>query len=382
MKVSLFAAIALFMLVLPGLAQNIVDGTAAQKWESRKLTEAELAQLDAPLAQIVLPSRVSPLTPRLTTEVDALIKGWPWRPFHHQLGISGAESHFDHPAELFAVLSPAIPLLSDPAPLLAFLRARLAEVPPFAEDGWDRSVGQARERYRVPDGERVSGVRKARSAWGVYAFYEYLVHSGDTEALPRYWLAIRERMRPLLQTDYAFDPARMDYAKDEAQRLNGDLAGLYATIHLAKKANDAETAERARKKAAILLQWRLDLERINPRIVEKTDAATKSLHHFKLARYLHLPEPVANVLAQDGSAAKRLAEFRAARPTWWLAFGDRLMGGENYTVSPDFGRALFGGAALMERRPTAELQEWLDVPWCRADLYFIERITWAIRSER
>ena len=30
--------------------------------------------------------------------------------------------------------------------------------------------------------------------------------------------------------------------------------------------------------------------------LERTDFATKTLHHFKLARYLHLPEPAAQML--------------------------------------------------------------------------------------
>ena len=106
----------------------------------------------------------------------------------------------------------------------------------------------------------------------------------------------------------------------------------------------------------------------------------RALHHFKLARYLHLPEPMLVVLRHDGTAGKRVQPFREARPGWWMAFGDRFIGGENYTTSPDFARALFIAASELEPCPPEMTVKWLDVPWCDADLYYIERVAMFLRS--
>jgi hypothetical protein len=91
----------------------------------------------------------------------------------------------------------------------------------------------------------------------------------------------------------------------------------------------------------------------------------------------------------DGLAATRLELIRRRRPGWWLAFGPRFVGGENYTSPPDLSRALFTGAAMVECVPADTLLQWTDVPWCEGDMYFIEkcaialgvkRIPWATRA--
>ena len=83
-------------------------------------------------------------------------------------------------------------------------------------------------------------------------------------------------------------------------------------------------------------------------------------------------------LHTEGLAARRLAALRAARNGWYLALGDRLIGGENYTNSLSFSRALLAGATLVERRPGPEVAAYLDVPWCKGDLYFLEKSVYAL----
>ncbi len=362
--------------------QNIVDATGGVARERQVIGDAEAQLLEAPPSIPKVTLEATDIAERLAVRVDELLQGWPWRPFYHQLGISGAEIHFGHPDELFHVLSLALPFLDVPrgAKVKAFLADRLKDSPPFQIEGFAPIQGQPRERYTVPDSLRPGRPVDARDAWGVYAFLEYVLASGTDAAVAGYWPAIRQRLAPLLEKGYEFEPASQNYRHDEAQRLNGDLAGLYAGVHLARMAKDDETAKVAKARAATLLQMRLDLERINPRFLEPTDAATKSLHHFKLARYLHLPEPVRVMLRHDGTAADRVRPFREARPGWWMAFGDRWIGGENYTTSPDFGRALFIAALELEPPSPLQIHTWLDVPWCKADLYQIERLALVIRA--
>jgi hypothetical protein len=106
------------------------------------------------------------------------------------------------------------------------------------------------------------------------------------------------------------------------------------------------------------------------------------LHVHKLARYCRLtPEFSAALIQHDGGAAKqRLQAYRAMRNGWYLAFGDRMIGGENYTSPPHFSRALFAGAALIEKLPADELASCVDVPWCKGDLYFVEKCVLALMA--
>jgi hypothetical protein len=52
-----------------------------------------------------------------------------------------------------------------------------------------------------------------------------------------------------------------------------------------------------------------------------------------------------------------------------------MAGGENYTHTPLIARGMFAVLADGVRAPSSELAAKLDQPWCRADLYFIEKLT-------
>ncbi len=371
---------------LSARAQNVVEDSSSEVFERSVLADDDLAALldVEPKPWKPLPDGVAaPLRAKLDTLVSEAVAGWPWRPFFHQLGISGSETHFDHPDEHFAALASAIPFLppGTAEKTRRFLAEQLRVLPPFSVAGYDRTAGAARERYTVPEELRAKGQGTARDAWGVHGMLCYYLATADKDAVAAHWPAIRARLEPLLKQPYAFDPRKLDYAHDEAERLNGDSAGLCAGLHLARLAGDDAAANAIRPRAAQLLQLRLDLERVNPRFLNKTDVSTKGLHHFKLARYLHLAEPALTLLRQDGTAARRLRSFRDARLGWWMAFGDRLIGGENYTTSPDFSRALFVAAVELEVTPPDILAGWLDIPWCRADWYQIGKISLTLQKQ-
>jgi hypothetical protein len=144
-------------------------------------------------------------------------------PFHHTLGISGYETYFNHPDELFYALSIAVPYLPKPTAnrLKNFLRAQLETSPPYAEEGLDNHTGRPRESYDVPTALRRRGRGRADSAFGVYAFWAYIHFTGDTNAAKAQWPAVQARMKPLLEGRYGFDVTRKDSNKGEAQKLTG-----------------------------------------------------------------------------------------------------------------------------------------------------------------
>ena len=323
---------------------------------------------------------------KLDSHVDEFLQGAPWMPFHHTLGISGYEANFAHPDEMFLELAFAAPWVKPgtAAKLREFLAAQLRSGPaPYDESGFEFRYGHARESYDVPENLRRSGRSRAEHALGVYSFWAYCHYCRDAAAAREHWTRVKARMKPLLETDYAFDPRRTNYTRSESEKLNGDLAGLLGLGRLARLVNDADAERQAIARARQLLELRVNLDRLNPRIVDKSADATKGLHNFKLARYCALVPEIAEALRRhtDGCAAAHLKAFREERNGWHLAFGDRLIGGENYTNPLQLPRALFTGAAIIEQLPADQIAGFIDVPWCRGDLYFIEKCVLALWAD-
>jgi hypothetical protein len=319
---------------------------------------------------------------KLDRHVNELIDGWPWMPFHHTLGISGYEVYFNHPDEMFYALSLALPFLSTNTAdkTKAFLAERLGTTPPYSIDGFENGTGRPREAYDVPPALRLSGRGKSRSAFGVYAFWAYVNATGDSAAAKAHWNAIKERVRPLLDAEYKFDPANRKYAHDEAEALNGSLAALLGTARLARTNSNLATEQKIVFRARQLVELRVNLERVNAKILEMTDSTTKHLHASKLARFCAFSPEVGEVVRTltDGCGTAHLKEFREARNGWYLAFGDRMIGGENYTNPAHFSRALFAGAVFVEQLPPEQITSFVDVPWCKGDFYFIEKCALAL----
>lgn len=387
---SLFFALAAAFCVDSLCAQNIVgdtDRSASQQFTANpvRLTDTDVGEFlfSAPRFSAAGNSAESArISSRLEAHVIALLDGAPWKPFHHTLGISGHEAYFDHPDELFHSLSLALPCLSAGVAqrVRDFLREELEKHPPYAEPGYDRRAGRVRESYAVPDALRVAGSGRATSAFGVYAFWEYCTYSGDLDAAKVHRAAIEVRMKPLLLETYSFDEDQRGSVNAAAEKLNGDLAGLLGFIRLARLNGQPIVEFAAKRRFGELLERRVNLERINPQPIEPSRSATKSLHNFRLTRYGTLVPEIAEVLRlrTEGTAAARLRALREERPGWFMAYGDRLIGGENYTSPPHLARALFTGAAFIEQRPASELAAALDVPWCKGDLYFIEKSVHAL----
>ena len=377
------------------LAQNVISSVATRDVLPPESLPADFARnlissIIASSDRLTVPfdDEARRVAAKLDAHVRSMIDGWPWRPLHHVLGISGFETYFDHPDELFYALSLAAPLLSVESKkrVLVFLTARLEETAPFEIDGFERGRGAPRESYDVPEALRAHGRGAARTLFGIGAFALFVSQLDESSRaqldLPRHWQRIRERMAPLL-AQVAVPRARANpAASGDAEQLNGNLTGLLGAAQLAIALRDDEALREITAGVQQLAQSRNDLERTNAQFVEKTAGASKNLHNFKLPRYCALTPAAARCLQETtrSLAANRLRAFRDMRPGWHVALGDRLIGGENYTNPLHFDRALFAGAAIIEELPRAELLRVIDVPACKADFYFIEKCALALRA--
>jgi hypothetical protein len=372
-------------------AQNIVpferDGKITPPL---RLTERRFDELISPairLGPVTNQVAAQPILDRLSRHVEQFLDGAPWMPFQQTLGISGYETTFAHPDDSFFALALASAVLPEPTArrLRAWFISMLAVAPPYREDGWEFSAGRPRETHEIPDSLRRSGRGRATSLFGVYALWAYVHYAGDTNAGRTHWPAVQQRASALLHQEYRFNLTNTSSGLAEAQRLNGDLAGMIGLIRLARLNGDTRTEKDARVRGRQLLELRLNLDRVNSALLEPSRAATRSLHNARLARLLHLcPELGAALAAEtEGCAVANLQAFRLRRNAWFLAYGDRLIGGENYTNPIHFPQALFAGAAFIEQLPAAELQACLDIPWCAGDMTFVEKCVltiWAIQG--
>lgn len=388
-KSSLLITSTLFLLVWnqASFSQNVVENDELDlKLPPVKLSASELEHIlnKLPGKKNFIPAgEAERIQRKLEKHIINMIENWQLMPFHHTLGISGYEVYFNHPDELFYSISIALPYLSKETKERAdkFLKEQFKVLPPYSLEGYDNRVGKPRESYDVPFGLRIKGKGFARSAFGIYAFWSWCYFTENYEPLKVHYSEIKSIVKPLIETEYRFDIYKTDYSKDEAEKLNGDLAGLIGFIRMARLNKDSELENSAIQKATELLNLRVNLERVNPGILTKT-SATKSLHINKLARYCDIIPEIAEALRNycDGVSEKRLYAFRSARNGWHLAFGDRMIGGENYTNPLHFGRAMFSGAALIERLDPTTLASFVDVPHCAGDFYFIEKCALVLRA--
>jgi hypothetical protein len=374
---------ALLVLVSPWAAgQNVLsDATAGPVLEPVRLDLADAARMVDELPEPAAGGdgeRRRVLRVRLNDGVREWLEGHPWAPFQHTIGISGHEWYFDHPADVFHALSVALPELDNDlaARVREVLMNELAVAPPWRKNGYERESGRAREFHDVPESVRLRGAVEAASSFGVHAFWSLARQLDDRPLVERYWPELRARMAEVLAAGAGFEPAAGDLKEHHLERLNGDIAGLAAFVRMARLVGDADSAEAGLEGLRGLLELRVNHERVNPVMEVGGRKSTRSLHYYKVARYALLVPGLAEAMKRHAGpvAAERLRVYRDARPGWFMADGDRLIGGENRTNPVDFRHHLFLAAALLERMPMEQLAEWVDVPWCRGDLHQIERL--------
>ncbi|MFO0926250.1 MAG: hypothetical protein U0736_04315 [Gemmataceae bacterium] len=68
-------------------------------------------------------------------------------------------------------------------------------------------------------------------------------------------------------------------------------------------------------------------------------------------------------------------------PSWYLAFEERNVHyGENLVELPDSVHGLFLAHALLWDTPADRLARYADLPWCRGDLFHLEKLVHAIEA--
>lgn len=318
---------------------------------------------------------------RLNRQVLELIDDGPWAAFVVQLGISGEQRHFWRTADTMQTLSLALPHLGPAVrhKAVAFLDALWDEGVPLR-----RSIhegGKRREPFDLGPGMKSFAdqtIRYEARVEDLYAVWAYAHYAGRWNRVEHQIVRILGIFRQFEQEDVRFDH---DGTRDEAEHLNRQLAGVLAAARLFQHTGSVEEVTLALRVLAHLATERVHHERADAWLIRPTRAVSKGLHGAKVPRYVGLVPETTGLLKQHAGPAleRNIRALRIGLPLWYQAYGERMIGGENYISPPDLARGIF--AALADGCPTSPdgLAGKLDQPWCKADLYYIEKISSILR---
>lgn len=377
--------------VVPGgNVANRGKGLVERSLEKHAIAAEELTDLLKPVRepasapQSGLPSRIRD---RLDAEVLELVHGSdgrPWAPFIVQLGISREERHFWRTASTIRIVSEALPYLSQEARAEAVRYLdRLVDSGCPLETPVHAPVGARREPFTLGPVMEEFAARTPRHQAGIedlYALWAYAHHAGRWKRVVGEEDKVREVFDAFVAGVPGFDPDDMD--QDVSQRLNARIAGVLGAARIFDHTGDGPRRDRALQVLARLVTTRVHHERADHRLVRPSRGEQGGIHRAKVPRYVDLVPELSGLLRlHAGEALKKHVEgIRAALPLWYQAYGERMIGGENYISPPHLARGVFLVWADGVTAPPGALAAKLDQPWCRADLYFIEKCSALLRA--
>jgi hypothetical protein len=365
--------------------QSRVDPSIAR----RRIETHELAEFVEPPTAVVSHSKhrlAAEVRRRLDAETLQMVRGSceaDWAPFVVQLGIGREERYFWRTAETMQIVSLALPHLSRRVRVeaIAYLDRLWRERCPLTV-GVHPADGIRREPYELGPKMKEFASRTPRYEPQISDLYSVWAYAHYADRWPRV-LGQRARIAELFD-GFVSKPPRFDsddIESDSSQHLNAHVGGVLAALRVFEHTNDAKHADTARRLLADLVAVRVHHERSDHRLVRPTKGESRGIHQAKLPRYVDLAPELSRMLARfaGDALAIHLTDLRQALPIWHHAYGERLIGGENYISPPHLSRSIFmiwsdGGEA-----PPAALASHLDQPWCSADLHYIEKLSAILR---
>lgn len=316
---------------------------------------------------------------------DAVLEliGSHWAPFIVEMGISHEERYFWRTSETMQIVALAQPHLSHDVRIKAqvYLDEMFKEGAPLQQPTVLLDHAQRREAYdlgRTMGDFAVKTPLYRANIEDLYAICAYAHYAQRWDKVLAQWPQIRGIFDQFVSKPATFDDD--DRAgTDAAEHLNNQMAGVLAFARIAQKAGDEERVKSAMDRLAQLVAFRVHHEQADTRFIRITG---KQAHSAKLPRYLGLVPETAQMLHDfAGDALQKNARALSSQlPTWHHAFGERLIGGENYISPPTLSRGLFIALSDGVHEPPQEMIARLDQPWCKADLYFIEKLTALLRE--
>jgi outer membrane protein assembly factor BamB len=212
-----------------------------------------------------------------------------------------------------------------------------------------------------------------------------LVRSPTAQLYPQWlWAHVADDWEPL-KRDWPKLRLAIDARppRDEYDLGNARIAGLIAACRIAKQLDDGETLDRLLPQTRGAMRTRLEYE------LAHTEAGVMTrppVLRTIFGRWRHLTPDVAGLLRDHaGDIHRRLVDVYVDhhRPAWWLAWGPELMWrNETPFAFPTMSAEIFAAKALILREPAERLAAYVDLPWCKADEYYIQKLAMALAADQ
>ncbi len=360
---------------------------------------AETMQRSQPSAQNMPLSQE--LSDRLRYELDTLVEGGPWRPLRITGGMcinpllgGGDQFYFVLPSETLGAIARAFPYLGEE------LRQEAMEHTAMQWQRfrpWTNTVYEAHDestRYNAGEDELMPRERYKLGHWlyGPYPQFHGIggaMTSGQFSVIANYypiWL-YGHNMNQWARVEQAWPDMKKDMAAFIARRfvprgeqtvmLNSYISGLIGYARIARHFNDADESRKASEELTRLLELRLEIERKTPLVGGKN---MYQGHYDRMCpelwRYLvsHAAERMSQQMAPNlfgrPNEPKVISLFHA-----WGVGPHESRHHEAYVTPPSTVMAAFEAMAYLYGTPPRQLRdEYLDMPWVLADLYFMEKL--------
>lgn len=323
---------------------------------------------------------------RLEDEVTELIADGPWAPLVVELGIVRQEECFRRTGETMQILALSLPHLSEEVRgrAVEYIKGMLHEGMPLQKASWSYEGGKRRAYYDYGPGMRDFTRRKVEygaDVEDIYALWACGHYAGLWDEVLSQCDGIEAVYREYAEKSFEFDSD--DDRNDAAEHLNEQIAGVVGYVRIMERAGQGAKAEQAMSRLRRMLAERIDHELADSRLVRYTDRYQMGnyRHNSKVPRYVGLVPEMGAVLRRfAGGKLRRYVEgLDEQLPVWYQAWGERMIGGENYISPPHLARGLFAAMADGLEAPVEVLAGRLDQPWCQADLYYIEKTSAILR---
>jgi len=301
-----------------------------------------------------------------------------WRPLVFPAGKHPRESYrfFMEPTETLYTLARTYPHLDADLQLEVKQYVGRMAAPggplhgPVGQRTYDPSQGEPRSLYDPPPEPltRVQNDITRSQPARLYPLWLWAHVTGDWTKVEADWQQLRELV--------SAGPNKM-----EEDCRNGHLAGLIAYCRMARHAKDAAAVEQGLTSARRAMRERLEYEFAYTRGGLITEVPTlRSIFD----RWRHLtPEVGRSCSEYAGDTHRHLMRVYVDyhRPTWWMAWNVETMWRNECPFQfPTVSAEIFAARALILGEPAEKLERYLDLPWCRADLFYVQKLVYCIEA--
>jgi len=356
---------------VPGTRQKPLTQQASNRVDD--ITDAELDRFiwEVPVIKFQDRSAFAPYQKELSRCVKELISQQ-WRPLLFPPGKHPREAFrfFTEPTETLYTLALAYKYI-DPD-LQRDVKQYIARMSssggplegPVGQRRYNPGVGAVRSLYD-PVPESMIQVRDdiVRSDLArLYPFWLWADVTDDWSRIEQNW----DFLRKLIDQP----PDRM-----EEDCRNGYLAGLIAYCRMATRMNDEEAVQKGISTAQKAFRQRLEYEFAHTRGGLITQVPVL---RTIFGRWRHLTPEIGRLCAAYTKKTHQdlmdvYVDYH--RPTWYLAWNIETMWRNECPFSfPTMADEVFAARALILREPAEKLARSLDIPWCKADLFYIRKL--------